>query len=309
VDDGSTDGTGSVVGQWHRQLEDEELRLVLLRQHNTGPAGARNAGLIASRGEFIQYLDSDDLLRADKLTIQVARLVRDAQADITYAHTAHFLSDADWSAPHYVRFPDPDQQPLAAFLHGNCWPAPSALLRRSLCCALGPWDDQAPILEDWDYGVRLLLGEAGLDFLEEVLLLYRQGHDERPTMTSRAMTPASLRGRYSMTLRWLPWIRAAGQLDDEVQAWISSQLFAIAGMCLSIGETATARDVLQTLGRSGLAHHKTRRGEDLELFLAKLPGWCSRPCLRGLFLALETKDQALSRITKGGLGPSAHRRP
>ena len=60
VDDGSTDDTAEIVGNW-LPVEDR-CRIVLLRQDNAGPASARNLGLQHARGEFIQFVDSDDLL-------------------------------------------------------------------------------------------------------------------------------------------------------------------------------------------------------------------------------------------------------
>jgi hypothetical protein len=289
IDDGSTDDTPATVQRWQQGVQDTRFSVVTLRRQNGGPAAARNSGLLACHGEFVQFMDSDDLMRADKIAIQVARL-RVHDADVTYAYTARFTSRADWSAPPYVTFPAAGGQPLAAFLHGGCWPAPSALFRRRLCAALGPWDERAPILEDWDYGVRLLLSEARTDFLDEVLLLYRQDLDARPTVTARAMRPASLRGRYELVLSWLPWVRDAGLLDQDVEAWFAEQLLAIALMCLSVGQTADARHVLRTLKSSGLSHTRTRRGEAVLLALAALPRPCSVPLLRGANLGLEARD-------------------
>src|ERR1700722_14569573 len=64
VDDGSTDDTASVVAQYaHRDAD----RVRLLRVPNGGVARARNAGLAATRSEWIALLDSDDVWAPDKL--------------------------------------------------------------------------------------------------------------------------------------------------------------------------------------------------------------------------------------------------
>src|SRR5438094_1438982 len=68
VDDGSTDGTLAVV----RQFESSEVRVVT--QRNQGAAAARNRAFALSRGDYIQWLDADDLLAPDKVADQMAAL-------------------------------------------------------------------------------------------------------------------------------------------------------------------------------------------------------------------------------------------
>ena len=298
VDDGSTDGTAAAVEAWYgKHPDDPELTLRILRQEHSGASATRNCGLVRCGGEFIQYFDSDDLLHPQKIQRQVARLVGDERIDATYAATAYFTDAVDWNAPAYVTFPKAGQQPLAAFLRGGCWPAPSALFRRRACQAVGPWDQDAPILEDWDYAIRLILGGARLDFADETLLLYRQGHDTRPTVTSRALSSQSLRGRYALMLRWLQWIRASGPLDQDVQLWCSSQLFDVAMMCMSVEQVDLAREMLRSLRRLDLARPRSRRSESVYLLVADLPGWCSPTLMRCLQKSLEVKDLITTRLS------------
>jgi len=77
VDDGSTDGTPEVLRQY-------EGRIVHIRQENRGVAAARNAGLAASRGEYICYLDSDDTIDATKVEVQAAALDQHPDAGLCY---------------------------------------------------------------------------------------------------------------------------------------------------------------------------------------------------------------------------------
>ena len=65
IDDGSSDDTPA-------RIEPFEPRITYVRQKNLGVAGARNAGIIRARGEFIAFLDGDDLWEPDKLAVQVA---------------------------------------------------------------------------------------------------------------------------------------------------------------------------------------------------------------------------------------------
>ena len=62
IDDGSTDATKDVVAEWAGRNTEECLAVHYFRQTNSGAPAARNLGLIESQGEFIQFLDSDDVL-------------------------------------------------------------------------------------------------------------------------------------------------------------------------------------------------------------------------------------------------------
>lgn len=79
VDDGSTDGTGAVAASYGSRLR-------YLWQPNAGPAAARNRGLEAARGEFVAFLDADDLWHPEKLARQMARFAARPGLDGSVAH-------------------------------------------------------------------------------------------------------------------------------------------------------------------------------------------------------------------------------
>ncbi len=85
VDDGSTDATAAVA---------EAAGVVLLRQENAGFLAARDAGLAAASGEYVAFLDADDLWVADKIERQVAALRANPALDLCVGHFLNFW-DAD----------------------------------------------------------------------------------------------------------------------------------------------------------------------------------------------------------------------
>ncbi len=87
VDDGSTDDTPAVAA---RLVAEHRPRIQYLRQANAGPGAARNTGLEAARGEFIQFLDSDDLLAPEKFARQVALLDAHPERGVCYCTTLRF---------------------------------------------------------------------------------------------------------------------------------------------------------------------------------------------------------------------------
>lgn len=89
VDDGSTDETQHVC----RQFDDARIRLVV--QKNRGLAGARNAGIRESVGEFIAFLDSDDAWREDKLARHVNHLECNPAVGVSYSASQFMSHDGE----------------------------------------------------------------------------------------------------------------------------------------------------------------------------------------------------------------------
>ena len=81
IDDGSTDCTADVADE----LENENPGIIrVLHIRNSGPGSAREAGRRLANGEFIQYLDSDDVLLPEKFVLQVAGLKGNLEFAISY---------------------------------------------------------------------------------------------------------------------------------------------------------------------------------------------------------------------------------
>jgi len=83
ADDGSTDGTAAVAAGYGEQVR-------YLFQPNAGPAAARNLGLTAARGEFVAFLDHDDLWHPEKLARQMARFQARPGLDLCFTHFQNF---------------------------------------------------------------------------------------------------------------------------------------------------------------------------------------------------------------------------
>jgi len=145
VDDGSTDETARVI-------EGHGSKVRALRQANAGPAAARNAGVECARGEFVAFLDADDLWHPAKLARQMECFQQEPGLDLCFAHMRNFWSP---EVPSDRRPGGPEL--LIAWPGRNC----SALVaRRSAFARVGPFNPALPVGEDGDW---LLRGaEAGL---------------------------------------------------------------------------------------------------------------------------------------------------
>ena len=89
VNDGSPDDTREVA----KRLMQSDHRVRYVEQENGGLAAARNAGIYASRGEYLQFLDADDLLLPTKFELQLKLFMQNPEVDLAYCDFAYFEGD------------------------------------------------------------------------------------------------------------------------------------------------------------------------------------------------------------------------
>ena len=170
VDDASQDGS---IDEIERFLDP---RVQLIRQANAGAGAARNRGYQVSNGEFIQFLDADDLIDRDKVARQIARLVDHPRC----------VASAEWgrfcASPDETRFnPEPvwrDLFPLdwlalsRADGLGMMFPA-IWLIPRPIADAAGPWNESLSVGDDGEYFTRILLSSDQVLFCPGARCHYR----------------------------------------------------------------------------------------------------------------------------------------
>jgi glycosyltransferase involved in cell wall biosynthesis len=171
VNDGSKDQTLAVAQRF------ESNSLKVFTQENQGAAAARNKALSLSQGNYIQWLDADDLLHPEKITRQIEvlgdspsrlSLLAGSWGQFMYRYDrARFLPTALWC----------DQSPVEWLIHKMeqnvymqtaCW-----LVSRELTEAAGPWDIRLLADDDGEYFCRVLLASNGVRFVPEAKVYYR----------------------------------------------------------------------------------------------------------------------------------------
>lgn len=227
VDDGSRDGTAELV----RGLSGEDSRLRLVAQPNRGVSAARNRGVAAARGELVAFLDHDDLWRADKLALQVARL--DAAADAGVATCFSAMIDERQNCTGW-RVGDPaDGDVYRRMLACDLVSGGSVVVaRRAALAAAGPFDETLRLREDWDLWIRLAR-RCRFVTVPEVLV----GYTRRAGGGSRARQQMADEGQ-----RVLAKARAADPTFGgfRYRYCRARDLFAMAAFCAIDGESAPA---------------------------------------------------------------------
>ncbi len=112
VDDGSKDNSREVCAAYVAK----DNRFIYHYQDNLGLPGARNTGIRISKGEYLQFLDSDDLLEVDKIRLQVAHFLENPKADFVYSDLMYF-PDGNVNALRYTS--DGINRPWALTKNGN----------------------------------------------------------------------------------------------------------------------------------------------------------------------------------------------
>lgn len=174
VDDGSTDGTAAVLAS----IDDDRLRCLTKPNEGTVSA-ARNAGIAEARGELIAMLDADDLWLPDKLERQVTLL--DARPEVGLVYCAYAIVDRDLRHPRVIWTDEHDAGFRRWMLLEGSGIAPSstAVVRRPVLDAVGPFRMELSVSEDVDLAERIA-ARVAIDAVPECLALYRchsgQGH-------------------------------------------------------------------------------------------------------------------------------------
>ena len=191
VDDGSTDSTRLKLSEWSDQhAQGGGLRLWNLHQDRAGACTARNRGLQASCGEFIQFLDSDDLLHPARLR-GVVDTFQATSCDYVFTGFEGFCGACGKIIETHLPPGDGDI-PLYRFARGEIWGNTAQFaIRRSMAACVGPWATSLSVSQDFDYLVRLLLASDDGVAIPRVLVSVRRGggpriSDARDTRTGYA---------------------------------------------------------------------------------------------------------------------------
>ena len=214
VDDGSTDGSREVI---ERYSDPDRGRVRALFRKHAGAAAARNAGIAAAAGEWLAFLDGDDLWLPGKLARQMEAAARDRS--INMVATAVQIDGSQEVIPRQT--PDPARLRAELLLHGCLLPLSGVLIRRD---GLGGarFDERLESAQDLDLYYRIS-DRIRLAFIPEALVVRR----ERPGSISdpdrfRFM---QLHRLYRLTFRELQRLRRHDRtVYDEVHGAVAHKL-------------------------------------------------------------------------------------
>lgn len=166
IDDGSTDNSAKII-------ENEFPFVHLIKTENQGPSKTRNLGTKLSKGEFIQYLDADDLLAPGKLKLQLEAL-KMSGADVAYGDWQKLIKgpDGEYIKKEVVRR---EIQNPEIDLFTDFWCPPAAyLFRRGIVEKVGGFNEGLPIIQDARFSLDCALFGARFVYCEGIMAYYRE---------------------------------------------------------------------------------------------------------------------------------------
>lgn len=171
VENGSTDQSFKIV----QGIKDKRIHLFKIEKANA--SAARNFGLQKAKGEYIQFLDADDLMSVNKIALQLKTLEKKPKgwlASCAWAKFMKTIKEATIEEQAVWRIENPLEWLVVALTGGGmmipgCW-----LLPRSLVEQTGGWDERLSLHDDGEFMCRVLLAAKGNIFVENTCVYYRQ---------------------------------------------------------------------------------------------------------------------------------------
>ncbi|HEY9003104.1 MAG TPA: glycosyltransferase family A protein [Mucilaginibacter sp.] len=191
VDDGSNDNSLAIA----KSFESEFVKV--LSQENKGASAARNKGLSIAKGEYIQFLDADDLLSPNKIAAQLEKLngstVHVGLCDTVYfpdgSNPADFSKTTEWYSNDFDdpvdfliklyggRYVGPQ---YGGMIQPNAWLTPRNVINKS-----GPWNEMRNPDDDGEFFCRVLLASLGIRYSAEAINYYRKFDNSGNSLSGR----------------------------------------------------------------------------------------------------------------------------
>lgn len=169
IDDGSTDNTREIVQSFGSRMKYHF-------QEHKGVSAARNLGLDLAQGDYFAFLDSDDLWKKEKMSVQMSFMKAFPRAKVCY-------TEEIWIRRGVFTNPKKKHRKYSGWIFDKVLPLcllslSSTLFRREVFEAIGKFDEDLPVCEDYDLGIRLAL-KYPIYLLPKPLVIKRGGHSDQ----------------------------------------------------------------------------------------------------------------------------------
>ena len=268
VDDGSTDETAHAT----ETLAETYSEVRAIHRRSGGPGAARETGRLAARGEFIQYLDSDDLLLPTKFQHQVAGLRQCSDCAVSYGKTRFYVHGDFPVNVAWKRTGERIRTMFPSFLQSRWWDTSTPLYRRAVTELAGPWTELKNE-EDWEYDCRIARHVGRLHYCEAFVSDTRSAPGNQLSAAGSS-DPVKLSDRAAAHKLILEHALAAGVSHETAEMQhFARDFFLLARQCGAAGLGGEAK-MLFKLARQASGHERSR-GIDFLLYGAgaRLVGW------------------------------------
>jgi glycosyltransferase involved in cell wall biosynthesis len=169
VNDGSPD-----ADELDRAIEPYRQKIIYMQRANGGPSAARNTAILRARGDFVAFLDGDDLWLPNYVSEQLKALCENSAWDLIYADALLF-GDSALAGKTYMQI-CPSRGPVtfeSLLVEGCSVPTSCALARRRSLLEVGLFDEDLRTSEDFDLWLRLVFHGGHIGYQQRVLAHHR----------------------------------------------------------------------------------------------------------------------------------------
>lgn len=188
IDDGSTDDTATLLNEYC--IKDNRLIFIpKTEDKKKGASISRNLGLKTARGEFIQFLDSDDILAPNKIEVQLDLLQNESKYTISTCKWGKFNVLAESfnlfeNNVDYKNFYDVKEYFDLIGLYGGFFPPLNFLVNIELINYSGYWNESLTVNDDGEFFFRILLNSDKILFSDKSYVLYRNSMEDNLSVLS-----------------------------------------------------------------------------------------------------------------------------
>ncbi len=200
VDDGSSDNTKEIVSKY----TSKDKRYSYIYQKNAGLSAARNTGIKAAKGEFIQLLDADDFIAENKLNEQIKLFRENNSVSIVYGELRYFNSNnptelyytLNGGTESWMKTYTSHEEFTEHLIQNNLFAVNCAVFRKSILKDCGYFNTELKSVEDWEFWVRCAILEEHFLFdgrLDSIALV--RIHETSMSQNNQRMYEASIAAR------------------------------------------------------------------------------------------------------------------
>ena len=183
INDGSTDATGSILSGYGDRIR------VIENTKPTGVSAARNRGIAVATGEWIAFLDADDVWDPDKLAVQLNK--GETEADIIHSNARIIDEKGAIQKESMQEGPKIANLTFVDLLEGNWLFLLTVMVRRTAINAVGGFNTKCPPAEDWALWLSLAAAGYRFRYVNAILGSYRR-HGENASSNEDRMLQAEL---------------------------------------------------------------------------------------------------------------------
>jgi glycosyltransferase involved in cell wall biosynthesis len=239
------DGSGEDTARFCDALAAAHTMLAVIHLPHDGRAGrAREAGRVRARGEYIQYLDSDDLISPRKFEVMIRALQSHPECDVAYCYTRRYRRGDVPIDVACERTGETFDRMLPECLGGRFWHTSTPLYTRRICDRAGPWSDLR-YWEDVEYDLRIATLGTRVCHCKDFLTDFRDHDQGRLSMEDFLDDPESVRHAPSAYRVLCQYVRNSGVSPGAppMQVFLA-ELRKIAARCAELGLRQEAQECL-----------------------------------------------------------------